>query len=312
MTRVWDEYLSKGRAVGGWLKVCGLALGLLGADEGSAAMESGESAVSRDAEEQNRFSEMEKDQLRALMAEFLADEGIGTVGLINGRFFIQSPDKKYRLNIGGRIQPRFTFERREDDDNLSEFRFRRLRLDLRGHVVSPDISFRIMPELRDNARLDTAYINFGLSDTFQLRVGQYNIPFAWERDVSSSRHQLTERSVANNIFQWPGGGGKDVGLTLHGQPVDDIRYGVGVFGGQGRNLAGEETDGVMLSGRATWSPIETPCRGGLGRTTRWRRLARHRVCAYSVPVAVLTGRSAPCDARTIGDRPGRPGRRLPP
>ncbi len=191
--------------------------------------------------------------VRRVMREILAAEGVGVAGLENGRFFIQSPDEKNRLNIGGRIQPRFEYERREGDDNVSRARFRRLRLDFRGHVIDENLTFRIMPELRDNARLDTAYINFRFSDAVQIRAGQFNVPFAWERDSSSSRHQLTERSTANNEFQWPGGGGKDVGATIHGRFAEDVRYAAGVFGGEGRNLSGEGTEGVMVSGRVTWS-----------------------------------------------------------
>ena len=207
------------------------------------------------AEEPSRLSEQEREDLRLLMTEILADEGIGVAGLKNGRFFIQSPDEQNRLNIGGRIQPRFEYQRREDNENFSRIRFRRLRVDFRGHVINEDLTFRIMPEFRDNAQLDTAYVNYRFSDSYQLRAGQYNIPFAWERDVSSSRHQIIERSLANNEFQWPGGGGKDIGVTLHGQPSDDIRYGIGVFGGEGRNHSGESTEGLMFSGRATWSPV---------------------------------------------------------
>ncbi len=196
-----------------------------------------------------------EDEVRRVMREILAEEGIGVAGLENGRFFIQSADGKNRLNIGGRIQPRFEFERREGEDNISQARFRRLRVDFRGHVIDENLTFRIMPELRDNARLDTAYVNYRFSDAVQIRVGQYNVPFAWERDSSSSRHQLTERSTAHNEFQWPGGGGKDVGATLHGRLADDVRYAAGVFGGGGRNLSGESTEGIMVSGRVTWSPL---------------------------------------------------------
>ncbi len=198
---------------------------------------------------------LNEDELRRVMREILAAEGVGVAGLENGRFFIQSPDERNRLNIGGRIQPRFEYERRGGEENAARARFRRLRVDFRGHVIDENLTFRIMPELRDNARLDTAYVNFRFSDAVQIRAGQFNVPFAWERDSSSSRHQLTERSTANNEFQWPGGGGKDVGATLHGQPVEDVRYAAGVFGGEGRNLSGESTEGVMVSGRATWSPL---------------------------------------------------------
>lgn len=189
------------------------------------------------------------------IAEVLAVEGVGTAGVRDGRFFIESADERHRVTLGGRVQPRFEYQRREDQENLTRFRFRRLRIDLRGRAFTEDLTFRIMPELRDDARLDTAYVNYRFNEAAQVRLGQYNVPFAWERDVSSSRQQFTERSTANNEFQWPGGGGKDVGVMVHGEPRDDVRYGVGVFGGEGRNLAGEGTEGVMLAGRATWAAL---------------------------------------------------------
>lgn len=159
------------------------------------------------------------------------------------------------LTIGGRIQPRFEYRRPDGAENTTRFRFRRVRLDFRGKVIGDSLTFRVMPELRDGSQLDTAFVNYGFSKAMQVRAGQFDVPFAWERDVSSSRHQLTERSIANNEFQWPGGGGKDVGVALHGVPRESIRYEVGVFGGEGRNLSGESTEGVMLSGRGTWSAL---------------------------------------------------------
>lgn len=179
----------------------------------------------------------------------------GSAGVQNNRFFIQSADEINRMTIGGRIQPRFEHVQREDRDNLTRFRFRRVRLDVRGHVIDENLTFRIMPELRDRAELDTAWINYRFSDRFQLRAGQYSVPFSWERDVSSSRHQLTERSVANNAFQWPGGGGKDLGVMLHGNSPGNIRYATGVFGGEGKNRSGGSSEGVLLSGRVAWSPV---------------------------------------------------------
>lgn len=165
------------------------------------------------------------------------------------------PEDRFSMNIRGRIQPRFEYERGDDGDDLTRFRFRRLRLDFRGHVYSEDLTWRIMPEFRDNVRLDTAFVNYRVSEVFQFRAGQYNLPFAWERDVSSSFQQFTERSLANNEFQWPGGGGKDIGVMLHGRPLDDFRYAVGIFGGQGRNLGAESTSGFLYSGRVTWTAL---------------------------------------------------------
>jgi hypothetical protein len=169
------------------------------------------------------------------------------------RLTFTSEDGRFSLNIRGRIQPRFEYESTEQAD-LTRFRLRRARLDVRGHAYSPDLTYRLMPELGTTATLRDAWVDYRLVDAVRVRAGQYNVPFAWERDTSSNRQQFLERSPGNDEFQWPTGG-RDIGLMVHGDLHERVGYGVGVFGGEGRNRVAPPTEGVLLSGRVSWAAL---------------------------------------------------------
>ncbi len=162
----------------------------------------------------------------------------------------ETDDERYSLGIRGRIQPRYTYERRDTGDR-SSFTLRRIRLDFRGHAFDEALTYRIMPEMTGRYSLRDGWINYEYVDGHGLRAGQYNIPAFLERSVSSNRHALLERSLANNTFQWPTGG-RDIGLMSHGS-VGRLRYGVGFFGGGGRNNDGESTSGHLYSTRTSYT-----------------------------------------------------------
>lgn len=166
-----------------------------------------------------------------------------------------SPDERFSLNIRGRIQPRYEYERREGDSDHSSFSLRRLRLTFEGHAYTPDLTWKIMPEWSRGASLRDGFANYRFNDFAQVRLGQYQVPFAWERDSSSTRHQFVERSTANNVFQW--NDGRDLGLMLHGNLHEQLRYAVGVFGGEGRERSATRSTGNLYTGRLTYTPIGT-------------------------------------------------------
>jgi len=100
----------------------------------------------------------------------LEAEGIGVAGVKNGRFFIQSPD--------------------------------------RGHVFGEDLTFRIMPEMTGNVRLDTAYVNRRFTDGFEVRADCRCISeaisqkFMWKpvgRNNTTRNDGLTPSSFASSI-----------------------------------------------------------------------------------------------------------------
>ena len=193
-------------------------------------------------------------ELRALVEDTLADNGLQTAGLDNGRFFIQSPDGEYRLNIGGRVQARYEYRSPAVGQDTSSFFLRRVRLDFRGHLADERLTFRIMPEFARTATLRDGWINWAFDRSLQVRAGQFTVPFQWHRYVSGNRQQFVERGVPSETFGFPSG--YDIGVGLHGRnDANTLSYGVGVFDGAGRNVRQSNSDGHMASGRLTWAAM---------------------------------------------------------
>jgi hypothetical protein len=174
-----------------------------------------------------------------------------SVATWNRSLLFTAPDGRASLQLGGRIQPRYEYERRENAANLSSFFIRRIRLDFRGHASTPDLTYRIIPELARTASLRDGYINYRRQAGLEIRFGQFSVPFGWERDVSSSRHQFVERSLANGEFEWKDG--RDLGVMVHGKPHETLRYGIGLFGGEGQNVRRTTTDGHLFTTRITYA-----------------------------------------------------------
>lgn len=82
-----------------------------------------------------------------------------------------APEGRFSLNIGGRIQPRYEFERREGESNHSSFSMRRPRLQFGGHAYSRDLTYRVTPELNRTASLRDGWINYRFTDSARVRFG---------------------------------------------------------------------------------------------------------------------------------------------
>lgn len=92
-------------------------------------------------------------------------------------FFIETPDKKFRLQIGGVLH----FDTRvysSPTDTPSSFDIRRARYDIRGNMFTGDIehAFRLQLEMADSPLLRNAYWMFKFRPEFNLMVGQFKIP----------------------------------------------------------------------------------------------------------------------------------------
>ncbi len=171
---------------------------------------------------------------------------------------LRSADGKFKLSLRGLGQFRYEFLDAENSNDKSSFLFRRLDLDLRGHLHNPRLTFRINPELADeDLHLNVGWFNYKFSPGLQIRGGQFSVPFSLERDRPSSCHNFLELSAANNHFQWPGGGDKDIGITIHGKTAwhGTLNYAFGVFGGQGRLEKQAETSGNLYALRTVYTPL---------------------------------------------------------
>lgn len=88
----------------------------------------------------------------------------------------------------------------------------------------------------------------------QLTVGQFNVPFGWEIERSSSVRELPERSRAENVLF---AGERDRGLKLESQWVPQLKTSVAVLNGGGVSSADfpatDPTRGKDVTARARWS-----------------------------------------------------------
>jgi hypothetical protein len=102
----------------------------------------------------------------------------------------------------------------------------------------------------------------------QLTIGQFNVPFGYEIERSSSARELPERSRAENVLF---AGERDRGLKLESQWRPQLRTVVAVLNGGGVNSADfpatDPTRGKDVVGRVRWShgPWDAAASGYWGR-----------------------------------------------
>lgn len=151
------------------------------------------------------------DISQAYAAELLVDAssrisllGSGQTVGHDGRFFLASDDGNFRLQIGGEIQFRY-YGNIEADDDDGGFQLQRTRLDFRGHVIDPKLTYRILTNFdrsTGDLTLQDAYGEYEVSDGFKVRWGQFKLPFDREFFASSpTQTQTIERSLVSSIFR---------------------------------------------------------------------------------------------------------------
>ena len=199
----------------------------------------------------------------------LRDSGV-TAGWNNG-FFLQSPDGRFRLNVGGMVQARYQYshirtpwqpsdgnEYQTQDDASRRFGWDmpHTRLDFSGHVFGTDTTFRVMGEFANTRgeyfttntgaiivsapeygsrngglQLLDAWIAQNLGGGFSVRVGQFKLPFDLGWEVAIANQMTGDRNATAYHF----GLGRSQGIEL-GYRGDDIRARVALSEGAEDNL----------------------------------------------------------------------------
>jgi hypothetical protein len=148
-------------------------------------------------------------------------------------FFIESGDGNNRLVIGGRIQFRYTYLGVESGPDSNAFSVERARIKLEGHVITPDLTYLIQPELgRGALALRDFYGDYRVApDLLHVRVGQFYRPFSRQQLTSDGSQELVDRAITDREFD----GGRDIGLMLHNnyEKSPELEYALGLFNGTG-------------------------------------------------------------------------------
>lgn len=183
------------------------------------------------------------------------DGGSWTDEVRVGRFYIETTDEDYRLELRVRLHVDFRFTDRGVDDYQNSAEVRRGRLELVGWLFGKDrLSYKLGFEFGRTGDADARdlYIELRVVDEARVRVGQTLYPFSTERLTSSNWMLHPERPiiVAQTVNQ------RDIGALFHGEVAERLRWFVGAFNGAGENVRLDVDDDFDLAGRIEVQPLE--------------------------------------------------------
>ena len=202
------------------------------------------------------LTERRAEEIKGLISDVLTDANTRATllqdstmaGYDNGKFFLQSADGNFKLNIGGKVQVRYmaTFQanRKVDTDSdgfadtekekLQGIQLRRAELKFSGHIVDPSWTFKINLQTgRTDGKTITeeAAIAKQVSDELQIACGIDQLPFLREGMASSTRVLAVDRGIVTNIFDT----GHGAGLMAKYNAGDNLKIAAALSNGVTQN-----------------------------------------------------------------------------
>jgi phosphate-selective porin OprO/OprP len=189
-----------------------------------------------------------KDNKTSLRTEHAA---LDLMNRVQFRFSDVFPDKSVRLP--GTAQ---------GGDSLGTFRIRRAKSTIQGWVWKPEIVVELQMgwaaadsgfEGSTFSGLEDAALTWDISKkgAFEVKVGQYKVPFGRQESTSSERLQFVDRDILSGEFTHS----RDVGITLQGLVLGKkLNYRAGIFNGNGRNKPINDNSKYQYDALVTYSP----------------------------------------------------------
>lgn len=201
------------------------------------------------------LTEQRADEIRGLVSDVLADADTRSSLMQNGltagwseHFFLSSTDGRFKLQVSGQQQFRYIWNYHDAADNYKAgFENTRTKLTLRGHMFSQDLNYLVRGKFDRSGGtfvLEDAWIRYHINSDWNVRFGQFKLPFNREELVSSSRQLAVERSIVNENTNI----GRSQGVEL--VYADDVFRGSFAFSDSGEDNLG----GFNLTGN---TPINT-------------------------------------------------------
>ncbi len=172
-------------------------------------------------------------------------------------FTFTTPDEKFQLTLGGRMQFRYTFM---DNDgttqDTSQWDAKRIRLIAQGYAYTKDLTYTLEFDPRAyataaNKGLINAWLNYKLIDEAQLMVGQFKSPWSRQELVSDGSLQFVDRSIAVDAFK----PSYEIGAMLNGKIASGLAYYyAGIFNGAGQTSTRSSNDNLFVA-RAVVNPL---------------------------------------------------------
>lgn len=173
-------------------------------------------------------------------------------------FTFTSPDEKFQLLLGGRLQARYTLTDIDvptsTTNDSSKWEVRRMKMWMNGYAYTKDLTYLLQVDFAQGGSsklLEHAYLDYRLIDEVQILAGQTKVPFGRQWLNSSGAQQFVDRSTASDTFR----PGYDAGAKLHGDLMKGLAtYEFGVYGGAGQSTVRASSDNAIAA-RATVNPF---------------------------------------------------------
>jgi len=179
----------------------------------------------------------------------------------NGSFTMETGDGKNTMALTGRLH----FDARTVDNNATgetlatrsdrdtatmadQFEIRRARIGVKGKMFE-HYDYEVITNIVGGSSnlVDVAYINAGMYEKAQLKLGQFKQPFNLEEyGTSSNNIDFMERSYVNQLTP-----AKKVGAMIHGVLPKGFTYAGSVFQQNNFGETDSETTGKGIAGRVT-------------------------------------------------------------
>lgn len=175
-------------------------------------------------------------------------------GAANEAFFLRSSDDNFILMPGGRLQLDFYGFQGGANQPYSSFTPKRARVELFGTFMK-HVDFQIGAELTGGAPVATdIFVNANWTPYANVQLGQFDAPFTMDNRTSDKWFDLQERTNAVRGLGIPEN--KMVGAMVWGQPEAKWAYwSLGLFNGEGQNLAPNKDNKFDVIGRAWIAPL---------------------------------------------------------
>lgn len=207
----------------------------------------------------------------------------GNVFAFEGRFGSAAIDDRFRLrrariNVTGEFAEQFDFK-------------------LEGEFAQSDVALTVRDATGRTLGSNSTRTAFGGLDLFvnwhqfpefQVKVGQYKAPFGLEQISPDPKLLMAERSQVTSALTPE----RQVGIQLWGKPFtnvlpeqkDLLTYWVGMFNGDGRNIAINDNDQYMYAGRIELQPWK----GKLAGQETWVRVGGNALSSRDSSGTVLS------------------------
>ncbi|MDA8430747.1 MAG: porin [Geobacteraceae bacterium] len=172
-------------------------------------------------------------------------------------YTMTSPDGKFQISVGGRLQARYSFTDLQDNSKTSDsskWEVKRMKFWLTGHAYTKDLTYLLQTDFTQGGSsklLEHAYLNYRPLKELQLLAGQTKVPFGRQWLNSSGGQQFVDRSTASDMFR----PGYDIGVKLHGDLFNSlVTYEIGGYGGAGQSITRSSDENAMAA-RLTLNPF---------------------------------------------------------